>query len=72
MCFEILSIFRNFVVFVRGRSYDVAGPDRWAGLPRSDDFYPTFIWNLLPQFNQFKPSRRTNVFILLNPQSGYL
>ena len=24
----------------------------WATLPRRDDIYPTFIWNLLSQFNQ--------------------
>ena len=29
-----------------------AGPVRRAGWPRWDDFYPTFIWNLLSQFNQ--------------------
>ena len=29
-----------------------AGPARWAGSPRWDDFYPTFIWNLLSHFTQ--------------------
>ena len=28
------------------------GPVRRAGSPRWDDFCPTFIWNLLSQFNQ--------------------
>ena len=29
-----------------------AGPVKQAGSPRWDDFYPTFTWNLLSQFNQ--------------------
>ena len=29
-----------------------AGPVRRVGLSTWDDFYPTFIWNLLSQFNQ--------------------
>ena len=29
-----------------------AGPVRWVGSPRWDDFYPTFIWNFLSQLNQ--------------------
>ena len=29
-----------------------AGRARWAGSHRWDDFYPTFMWNLLSQFNQ--------------------
>ena len=27
-------------------------PAGWAGSPRRDGFYPTFIWNLLSHFNQ--------------------
>ena len=30
----------------------LACPARWTGSCRWDDFYPTFIWNLLSQFNQ--------------------
>ena len=29
-----------------------AGPVKRAGSPRSDDFYPTFTWNLLSQLSQ--------------------
>ena len=29
-----------------------AGPVKRTGSPRWDDFYPTFTWNLLSQFNQ--------------------
>ena len=29
-----------------------AGPARRSGSPRWDDFYPTFIWNILFRFNQ--------------------
>ena len=31
---------------------EVAGQVRQVGSPRSDHFYPTFIWNLLTQFNE--------------------
>ena len=30
-----------------------AGPARWAGLPRWDTFYPTFIWNFLSYLKKF-------------------
>ena len=45
---------------------------RRAGSARWDDFYPTFIWNLLSQFNENvcyvagKRSWRTNVLILFS------
>ena len=34
---------------------------RWAGSPRLDDFYPTFIWNRLSQFNQSLLCRWKNI-----------
>ena len=31
---------------------EVSWPVRRVSSPRRDDFYPTFIWNFLSQFNQ--------------------
>ena len=31
---------------------EVSWPVRRVSSPRRDDFYSTFIWNFLPQFNQ--------------------
>ena len=44
-CFRKMPIKRLFI-------WKWAGPVRRAGSPRWDNFYLTFIWNLLSQFNQ--------------------
>ena len=46
---EIFKITIYFVKRVRGSLYVLV---RQASSPCRDDFYPTFIWNLLSQFNQ--------------------
>ena len=48
---QILSVLRGFVS--KGLfTWTQAGPVRRARKSRWDDFYSTFIWNVLPHFNQ--------------------
>ena len=40
------------LLFLGAVHVEVSWPVRRAGSPRCDDFYPTFIWYLLSQFNK--------------------
>ena len=50
---HLLTFFHMFTQSIKGLLiWRRAGPARRVSSPRWDDFSPTFMWNLLPQFNQ--------------------
>ena len=53
LCLESIYSLLFILVLLRGSSYwSELGPVRRAISPRWDDFYPTFIWNLLSLFSE--------------------
>ena len=51
----VISLLNNILVWFMFKGLFIwmwTGPVRWTSSPRWDDFYPTFIWNLLSWFNQ--------------------